>query len=245
MRIILQCLIFLFFASLAAQEGEIRGKITNDSLGAPVHIINLTREQGSLSDFEGNFTIQASEGDSIQFSSVQYKKKFLIITSEMIVEEILKIKLEEEITELDEVELHKLSGNLAEDLENIEIVNFRKLGLSIPENEPPTIVERKISALSDPQDPAGQLYGWISGEKKKLKKAKENQDLTNKVLKAKQLVTTSFLKNNLGLKENELSNFLYFCAQEKPGFHSLVEQEKALELIELCKSVIDDYRAQN
>ncbi len=227
-----------------AQEIEIQGKIINDSLEAPVHIINLSLEKGSISDFEGNFSISANEGDSIQFSSVQYKKKILVITSEAIRQEILKVKLEEEITELDEVELHKLSGSLVEDLENIDVVDYRKLGLPIPKKEPPTIVERKIMALSNPADPAGQLYGWLSGEKKKLKKAKENQDLTNKILKAKRLVTTFFLTDVLGLEENELTNFLYFCAEEKPGFHRLVAQEDALELIELCKAVIDKYRAQ-
>ena len=242
----MRLVIFLFIAtilnfSLQAQEREIlKGLITNDSLLSQVHIINKTTEKGTLSENSGEFVLRVKPGDSILFSSVQYKKLTLAVNQEMLVG-TFEIELEHELTELDEVQLHELSGNLNQDIENIETLNQADFGIPYSDKPPPTIVERKIYALSDPSDPVGQLYGVISGEKKKLKQALKNDRLRNRILKARYLLSEDFYKDELKLEETEVMNFLYYCA-ENPGFMRLVNEEDLLGLIEFYKNTISNFR---
>lgn len=231
----------IFNFSLQAQDREfLKGKITNDSLLTQVHIVNMTSEKGTLSEASGVFAIEVTPGDSILFSSVQYKNITIAVRPEML-EKIFEIELEEEINELDEVQLHELSGNLQQDIGNIETVNQADFGIPYSDKPPPTIVERKIYALSDPRDPVGQLYGVISGERKKLKQALENERLNNRILKARYLLSENFYKVELSLKEAEVMNFLYYCA-ENPGFMRLIKEENLLGLIEFYKNTISNFR---
>lgn len=242
MRIIFTGIVLFFFANLSAQERKIlQGQITNDSLIASVHIVNITSEKGVLSDFSGEFSIAAKEGDSILFSSIQYKKKIIAITPVVVESGKIIVKLQEELTELDEVQLHNLSGNLGDDIENIETVNLSDFGIPYSDRKPPSIVSRKLSAISSPMNPVGLIYGAISGERKKLKLALENERLNNKILKARNLISEDFFQKELKLKEENVLDFLYFCA-ENPRFLQLVHQKEQLALIEMFYETIDDYR---
>lgn len=239
--IILVFITVIFNFSLQAQERDLlKGKITNDSLLSQVHIINITTEKGTLSGESGEFALSVKPGDSILFSSVQYKKLTIAVKPEMLAE-TFKIELEYELTELDEVQLHELSGNLQRDIGNITTTNQAEFGIPYSDKPPPTIVERKIRGMSSPMDPAGLLYGAISGEKRKLKQARENQRKNNRILNARNLLSEEFYKNELGLLESEVMNFLYYCA-ENPGFLRLVNEEDLLGLIEFYKKTVSEYR---
>ena len=96
-------LIFLIFTavifsfSLQAQERELlKGKITNDSLLSQVHVINITSEKGTLSGESGEFALSVKPGDSILFSSVQYKNITIAVRQKMLAE-TFEIELENEL----------------------------------------------------------------------------------------------------------------------------------------------------
>lgn len=242
----MRLIIYLFITAISyfplqAQEREIlKGKITNDSLLSQVHVVNITTEKGTLSEDSGEFSLRVSPGDSILFSSVQYKKLTLEVTPRML-EEVFEIKLENELTELDEVQLHELSGNLQQDIENIETVNQADFGIPYSNKKPPTIVDRKIRGMSSPMDPAGAIYGAISGEKRKLKQALKNDRLKNRVIKARNLLSEDFYREELNLEEERIIDFLYYCA-ENPRFLSLAKEEDLLGLIEFYKKTLSEYR---
>ncbi|WP_081208995.1 peptidase associated/transthyretin-like domain-containing protein [Salegentibacter sediminis] len=232
----------IFNYTLQAQERDfLHGKITNDSLISQVHIVNMTSKKGTLSEASGEFIIQAKPGDSILFSAVQYKKITIAITSVML-DEMLKIELENELTELDEVQLHELSGNLKRDIDNIETINLSEFGIPFSDKETVGIVERKIRSMSSPMDPVGLIYGAISGERKKLKQALKNERLKTRVLRARYLLSEDFYLKELNLEEVRIMDFLYYCA-ENPGFFKLVKEEDKLGLIEFYKKTILNYQA--
>lgn len=242
MKKILPVLLFLIFISVQSQEQqEIQGKLLNDSITAPVHIINLTTKKGTVDNGSGEFKIQAKEGDSLLFSSMQFKNEIVEIFSGIILKEFLEIHLEEDLTELDEVNLHDFSGDLSRDISRKDYRTPADLGLPMSDKAPPTIVERKIKSLSNPLDPVGLLSGIISGEKKRLKKARQNDKLKETIEQARFLVPEQFYLNDLNLKEEEIFDFLYFCAEE-PEFSSLVDQRKALELMEFYLKLKNDYQ---
>ncbi|SFN29417.1 peptidase associated/transthyretin-like domain-containing protein [Salegentibacter flavus] len=242
MRLVILVLIAVIFSfSLQAQDRDLlNGKITNDSLLSQVHVINITSEKGTLSGESGEFILSVKPGDSILFSSVQYKNITIAVRKEMLAESF-EIELENELTELDEVKLHELSGNLLQDIGNMETLNQAEFGIPYSDKKPPNIVERKISGMSSPMDPAGLLYGAISGERRKLKQARENQRENNRILKARNLLSEEFYNTELGLKKSEVLNFLYYCA-ENPLFMRLVNKEDLLGLIEFYKKTIPNYQ---
>uniref|UniRef100_UPI0030DD3498 carboxypeptidase-like regulatory domain-containing protein n=1 Tax=uncultured Salegentibacter sp. TaxID=259320 RepID=UPI0030DD3498 len=106
-------ILLLPFAVFSQQETIFSGQIiTEEPLLSPVHIINITRQKGGVSELPGHFSVAVNIGDSLVFSSVQYKKKTIVIDREKLQQNNFTIKLEEDLTELDEVKLHKLSGSL-------------------------------------------------------------------------------------------------------------------------------------
>ncbi|MBZ9728855.1 hypothetical protein LB467_04085 [Salegentibacter sp. JZCK2] len=82
MKCFLSLLLLCFVLAVSAQEKQqLTGKIEADSIEALIHIINLTKEKGSVSDKEGNFNIEATENDLLLISSVQFHRKEIKITS--------------------------------------------------------------------------------------------------------------------------------------------------------------------
>ncbi|WP_037315307.1 carboxypeptidase-like regulatory domain-containing protein [Salegentibacter sp. Hel_I_6] len=236
-------LIFLFLIStnLFAQESNIlKGKIKADSIEAPIHIINISAEKGTVTEKSGEFAVEVSEGDLLLFSSVQFQKKEIKVTSEIIAEGYLEIEMNKDLTELDEVKLHQLSGDLAKDIDGIKTWDARIIGFALSDKEPLTVEERKLFALTRPDDPVGALYGIISGQKKMYEKAIENNKLTTLVYKAKNLVANEFYTEELHLEENKIMDFLYYCSK-KPNFKELINQNDPLILIELLKETIMEY----
>ena len=65
--------------------------------GANIVVANTTR--GTQSDFDGNFTIQVTSGDLLQFSYIGYATQTVAIVSQKTV----NVTLQEDASQLDEV----------------------------------------------------------------------------------------------------------------------------------------------
>jgi TonB-linked SusC/RagA family outer membrane protein len=100
-RLLLLLLVFSFsFAK--SQNRPISGRVTSSSEpeGLPgVNVVVQGTTQGSITDVEGKFSIEAAQGSTLIFSSVGYKSQELILGSQT----VLNIVLEEEAKVLDEV----------------------------------------------------------------------------------------------------------------------------------------------
>ena len=94
-------LIFIHSISLFAQE-LVTGTVTDDSgesiIGVTVRIKGTT--QGTVTDFNGNFSLEATEGQILQFSMVGMETKEVGIVSE---NQVIDITLKEETSELEAV----------------------------------------------------------------------------------------------------------------------------------------------
>lgn len=86
------------FAVFSQQETIFSGQIiTEEPLLSPVYIINITRQKGGVSELSGHFSVAVNIGDSLVFSSVQYKKKTIVIDREKLQQSNFTIKLEEDL----------------------------------------------------------------------------------------------------------------------------------------------------
>lgn len=224
--------VFIFLlitVSVFSQEkGVLSGRIiTEEALSSPVHIINVTRQKGGVSELSGYFSVEVNIGDSLVFSSVQYKKETFVITRESLQQNIFTIKLTEDLTELDEVNLHNLSGNLANDISGIKTFNKFELNAPMARKPPPTQIERQTyTATTGPggsrlsvlgvltgRIPLAPIMNELNGTLDELKKRQANADLKFQVEKAIYLISEITFIEDFEIHENEVVIFVYYCAE--------------------------------
>jgi hypothetical protein len=245
---------FLLFLStlgyaLQAQEAvSLNGKIeAGDSNIEKIHIINLSLEKGAVTDAEGNFQLIANLNDSLYVSSVQFENKSLVVTGEMIRTKSLRIKLQDKVNELAEVMIDdiKLSGHLASDLSKISIADVEaKYKL---QNDLNTFIrkDREMNPYENTMVNGGIRLDKIAGAvMERISKDRAQpvhyspRELANKSIS---IVGHEFFREDLNLAENEICNFVYFCAEDSQ-FRKLVINNNAFVLIEYFETKIDDFR---
>ncbi|TBW27533.1 carboxypeptidase-like regulatory domain-containing protein [Gramella sp. KN1008] len=242
--------IFLFgFQLMAQQTTVLEGKVEamNGDL-EKIHVINLNLEKGSVTDAEGNFQIMARENDSLYISSVQFENSTTVVTREMMEAGNITIVLYDKINELAEVIVDdiKLSGYLANDIGKISTTEFeRKYKLQTDLN---TIIakDREQNPYVKPvanggvrlDKIAGAVIDKLANDKKPVPFYTPRQ-IANKSI---QIVGHRFFREDLGLAENEICNFVYFCTEDAPRFKNLVINSNALVLIEYFQDKIDEFK---
>ncbi|MFV8224854.1 hypothetical protein [Christiangramia aquimixticola] len=243
--------IFLFIGvSGFAQEVKlIEGTVITGALDLDkIHVINITREQGAVTDGSGKFSIPVAETDSLYVSSVQYENRYLVVTKEMIERNQISISLFPKVNELAEVMIDDIqfSGYLANDLAKISIKDIEtKFRLQNNLNEF-IQKDRELNPYSQPNFSGGIRIDKIAGAiVDKLSapngeiKTYNARELANLSIKT---VGYEFFREDLGLENNEVCNFLYFC-KEDADFEKLVVNENAFVLIEYFESRIDEFRS--
>ncbi len=74
--IILLAVLLIFSVGFSQEIKVLSGQIiTEEPLNSAVHIINISRKKGWVSELSGRFSVEVSVGDTLVFSSVQYKKE--------------------------------------------------------------------------------------------------------------------------------------------------------------------------
>jgi hypothetical protein len=230
----------LAFAQLAiAQEKqEITGRIQADSIEAPIHIINVTQEKGTVSDKAGNFKLEVKENDLLLISSVQFQRKEVQITSKILNQKILNIKLLPALTELEQVRVHNLSGNLKEDIADIKVIDMPVIKVPpVPRSVIPRGTPNEAFNASQTQAPAGGnilgLVGLITGKPNFGSLSKSE----SKALNEREVINTLrnkfddyFFTNHLKIDSNHIMNFLTYIFEN--GFQQkLLKEERALDLV--------------
>jgi TonB-dependent starch-binding outer membrane protein SusC len=101
-RILLMFLTFAFPMLLTAQVQEITGKVTDEEDGTPlpgVTVVAKGTSLGTVTDFDGNYTISVQPGSTLVFSYIGYSTKEVQVTEQT----VLDVALSEMTQELDEV----------------------------------------------------------------------------------------------------------------------------------------------
>ncbi|PKD18219.1 hypothetical protein APR41_03455 [Salegentibacter salinarum] len=234
----------------AQEKKQLSGKIKADSIEAPIHIINLTKEKGSVTDKKGNFEIEVSENDLLLISSVQFQRKEIKITSKILKEEALIIELLPAITELEQVRIHNLSGNLGEDIANIKVIAMPVISVPpSPSNVLPRGTPNAAFNASQTQAPAGMnilgLVGLISGKPnfgslggKSVPPVKREREVVNSL---RNKFDDYFFTNHLKIDSTHIMNFLTYIFEN--GFQEkLLKEERALELVVFLEKKSEAYR---
>lgn len=227
-------IIFLFFSffsfSQVNNQNFIEGTVYNDNSYSieGVHVLNITSNEATITDSDGNFKIFVNLNDELIFSAIQFKRKKIIMDKGVFDSLSINVYLEEFVNELDEVILNSsgLSGSLMNDLKNsgiVDNVNFDDLGIpgftgirkeDLPSNSQLT-KELLLAPLTGALD-VERMYNWISGYYKKKRKESEYKNDYNLIDRIINFYGLKFFIDEFGLIEDNIHEFVTSAYQNYP-----------------------------
>ncbi|WP_372753901.1 hypothetical protein [Mariniflexile sp.] len=206
------------------------GKIDSKVEVENIHVINKTAQVFTTTNNKGEFKITVSLNDTLSFSSIQHQPKLVVVDQNMILFKAVRVILEEQINELDEVLIGKiLTGNLYSDIKNTKgdaPINFYDVGIPGFTGKPATQSERLLSEASSFNPKAGGSLGGpggsisatalinaLSGRTKMLKARVELDEREALMQSIKGRLARDFFASN-PLEEELRMDFFYFCADD-------------------------------
>lgn len=240
----LACFFFLCSGVYAQEETKLEGKIIADSLDYTfINIINKTLHTGTTNSTDGSFNIVVREDDTLSFSSVQYKNKEIIISKSILEAQFLEVILMPAVTSLEEVYLSnsKLTGSISADFKNVNMYDKYALKAPMRRYDMAPVIDQKIAATGG--DLSNLLLNTISGDRQRLQKIKANMEYDSRIEKAIELVSKSYLQNDLGIPEDKIMLFLYYCADDLQ-FKKLVISESSIELMHFLKEKYSQFKSK-
>lgn len=249
-------LLFLLISSatIVAQTGEfekLEGRVTSDDGDvAATHVLNLTTKRATITDSYGFFAIGVRLSDTLEFSAVQYKKKTVIISRSILDRKLITIRLEDALTELDEVTVtpYNLSGDLIKDLATLTldpVVTASTLGLPNAYVRIPTKAERELNAATaNPIMSFDPLINAITGRTKMLKQRVERNKLYDRTKRVRDFFTDEEYVDGLRLPLDKIDDFLYYCEVDL-RFQDIVDSHDRIAIWEYMRQKSLLYRENN
>lgn len=234
-------IISILFAIPSFSQISLEGVVMADSLGdSRINIINLSQKTGTTNLRSGEFQVDVKENDTLLFSSIQYRTVEVIITPLILKEGFLKVKLIDNINQLEEVQISNinLTGSLRQDLSQMKIYNQNDFGFPLWSRKPLTSIEKKLNTARG--SPLITLLNTINGEIKMLKKAKEKERISMEVEKGIKAFPSDVFVEYLEIPEDQIKNFVYFCAFNM-NFQNLLEGYRRLELLEYYRKKAPEF----
>ncbi|UMB54769.1 carboxypeptidase-like regulatory domain-containing protein [Lutibacter sp. A64] len=221
-------LLFLLCTStqLFAQKSlvVIEGIVKSDSTFLEsINVLNRTQQLGSASNAKGEFTLHAKLGDSILFSSINYKNRVIKISEKHINEKKILVYLEQNFNELDEVLLNQKIrlnfGNI--DVQKGMILNTtensKKKGPDLRRMTDPTYGNTGVDFIS--------ILSLITKGIRSKNKARKASELENQRLleefptKLYTLYKADFFIDELKIPDHKIYLFLEYCQENGLSNH--------------------------
>ncbi|MCV9928414.1 carboxypeptidase-like regulatory domain-containing protein [Flavobacterium sp. LS1R49] len=215
------CVFFVFLANnLLAQVGVspvVKGKVDVNAMDLEgIYVVNLKTEASVVTDAEGVFAIPAKIGDTLVFSSVQFKERRVILTDENFVSANFSVRMEPAMNQLREVIIKRYDN-----------INAVALGIIPAGQRSYTAAERKLKAATslDPTATAGTMAGGsisadpllnlFSGRSKMLKKelAVEKKEIFMQLLE--NMFDTDHFVRKLSIPVDYVKGFEYFAIENE------------------------------
>lgn len=239
-----------------SQSVEITGTVESNIGIENINIINKTTYNYTITNANGAFKIMAKLDDTLQFSSMLHKTKYVVVDRNIISSKKISVVLEEQVNELNEVTVgNRLTGDLLKDINNIEgepPINFYDIGIPGYTGKIATQSERRLSEASDLELKGGGSLGGmgvsisatalinaISGRSKILKSRVEIEEKETLIQSIKGRLANDFFASN-PLDEHLRMEFFYFCADDE-NFIERCQNQTDLDILEFLKMKYQAY----
>lgn len=247
--------IFLFLTTcVLAQDRfftQLEGRIySEDGDVAATHVLNITGNRFTITDTEGFFEIPVKLYDTLVISAVQFKRKELVVTLEILEQELLQIQMEDALTQLSEVivRLYNLTGDLNRDAANLnteQVITASTLNLPNAYVKLPTQAERELfAATANPIMSVDPLINAITGRTKMLKKRVRRNAEYARTQRVREFYVDSLFRTDLKIPEESIDDFMYFCEVDD-AFQDLVDIHDRLKIWEYMRRKSLIYRKNN
>lgn len=210
----------LVAANVLAQQSvptQLEGKVNANMLDLEgIYIINLKTEKAAITDADGYYSIQAAVGDTLLFSSVQFKSVTIVLTPEYFQKERLIVKMEPIMNQLKEVVIRRYDN-----------INAVSLGIIPKGQKSYTQAERKYAtAGSGKMNPMGldPLLNFFSGRTAMLKKELAVEKKESYLALLEQMFDKSHFTNTLNIPSEYVKGFEYY-AVENDKFTKILSQK--------------------
>ena len=247
-KILLIVVLFISAVSNSQEQEEIiRGKVQSETSNAilqNVHVLNLTKVKGTITNSSGEFEIQARVNDTLYFSYIGYKPLKIVVTNDLVRFDDNTIELTELAFALEEVIIkpYQLTGYLEIDVKNAPVntsTRYRIIGLPNLGYEAGrrsrSGISRVIGAIFNPADFLNNLFKKKSIQMDKLRLMREDKEIKN-------LLSTKFdrevLVQLLGVEKNDIDEILRNCNFSD----TFIQQANDLQIMEAINECYDEYK---
>ena len=252
-------LLLLFTINSYSQDDklfEIEGKIY--SLNKPVnniHVVNLTKGFGTISDDNGSFKLLVAVNDEVLFSSIQHEKKTIKIETAHFKNRKIFVTIIPSVTILDEVFIHGLSGNLSVDINQTPIDTIPKMNFTFDKQDIyrfnksyPTHYDRTPNSLAftDPTYMRGAGGSASIPDFRLIRIQKLKRELKKKKNFSKKLISEfgmDFFLKDLKIHRDSIELFIDFC--ENKNLFSVYQSDQKLKAIEILTEQRDKFYELN
>ncbi|WP_419869657.1 hypothetical protein [Chryseobacterium sp. CT-SW4] len=209
-------LVFLIKANAQIYSGEVFLRDNSVLYLNQVYVTNLNTQKTVLTNYNGNYSIQASPGDIIRFTSIVTERKDVKLSPEMFgARNLIELKIAYHDIQEVVISRFKPTGNLRYDVtalkkEDKGLAIKKVIGLPEPKGDgtPP---ELPVAGLRDGglTFSLESIYDILSGERKKKQRYIAYERMNNSVTQIKNYLGKDyFLK--FKIPENLIDNFLQF-----------------------------------
>ena len=248
-KLFLLILITLFTTTLSSQE-KVVGVIENDADSKPisnVHVINLNKVVGVISNKDGEFEIQAEVNDTLYFSYLGFKSIKIRVTNDLIKFKNSKVRLTELAYALEEVIVspYQLTGYLEIDAKNVPISSSYRYSIpGLPSrgyeagSKNPGAISKVFGAIFNPLDFLYNLFGKRTKQFRKLKLMKEDNRI-------RELLGTKFDRETLTallqVDKLDIDEILRNCSYSE----NFILSANDLQILEAISQCYEEYKLLN
>ncbi|OQD43440.1 carboxypeptidase-like regulatory domain-containing protein [Croceivirga radicis] len=248
--------LFLLGGSILAQDAEenlpvenLKANVVNAQSDMPlesVHVINLNKVIGTITDAEGEFNINASVNDTLYFTFLGFKPQKIRVTNDMFKFGGTKIALTELAYALEEVVVrpYELTGYLEIDVKNLPVNSAYQYSISglnksyEAGNKNPGAVTKVLGAIMNPADLLRNLFGKKPQQMRKLRQMKEDDNIRD-------LLASKFdretLTQLLQLTKMDIEDILSNCNYST----SFIQTANDLQILDAISGCYEEYKVLN
>ena len=253
----LLCFTFLLLGTLVfsqeneedTETGEIVATVLNAQTNFPlesVHVINLNKVIGTITNQDGKFRITAAVNDTLYLTYLGFKPQKVRVTNDMFRFEDTKIALTELAYALEEVIVrpYQLTGYLEIDVKNLPVNNAYQYSISGLNksyeggSKSPSAVTKVLGAILNPADLLRNLFGKKPQQMRKLRKMKEDENIRD-------LLASKFdretLKQLLQLEKMDIEDILNNCSYSR----SFIQTANDLQILDAISNCYEEYKVLN
>lgn len=239
----------LFFVAFGTQAQVsnsklLKGKVVADSNDLEgIYIVNLKSDLTTLTEKSGYFSINASVGDTLMFSSVQLKGLKVIVKKEDYDASLFFVKMEVLMRQLDEVTINENKN-----------INAVSLGIIPKGQKSYTPAERKLYTATgggsnqygtDTKVSVDAILNAISGRTAMLKKEVVVEKKEFLLKKINNLFEEKYFIETLKVPSDYVEGFKYYLVEDAAFENAIKDKNKTMATFIMNKLAIDYLKLLN